>query len=127
MKNLFDLVSFEPIKEELDRLRQAEIDLPFDATKDQLDSIRFQQKYWHTVITGKFHLEEFVKTIEFQSAELAKLKEQRAVLLEACDALLASNVQLQRAVHGEIKNGPAEDMAVAAIAKARGKNEWLRC
>ena len=42
-------------------------------------------------------------------------------LLAACEALLESNLQLQRAVHGGLRNGPAEDMAVAAVAKARGE------
>ena len=58
--------------------------------------------------------------LDFMDAD-ARLIAAAPDLLAACEALLESNLQLQRAVHGGLRNGPAEDMAVAAVAKARGE------
>lgn len=115
MRNLFDLVDMKTAKQELERLRQAELDLPFDATQDQLDSIKFQEKYWHTLVTAKFHVDKFVKTIDAQATRIADLEADRDHWRNLVDDLEHNDVYLDSKAYYEGRIAELE----AAIALSR--------
>jgi hypothetical protein len=63
MKNLFDLINMNEVATGLVELDQLERSLPFDVSRDELETLRYKRQYYSTIITAKDHIYERDKRI----------------------------------------------------------------